>query len=244
MNAQWQDEGIVLSARRHGETGAIVSLLTRAQGRCAGYVYGAASAKMRGQIEPGSRVSAQWRARSADELGTFTLESDESPAVHVMADARKLTALQSAMALADKTLPERQVMRGVFDGTAALLAAFALDAWPAVYVRWEIGLLQELGFGLDLSCCAATGATEDLTYVSPKSGRAVSATAGNIYKEKMLVLPAFLRGGGDFDEKDILDGLKLTGHFFRHRVFAALHHDLKRDTAQLATDAIETLLAR
>ncbi|MBU6475450.1 MAG: DNA repair protein RecO [Alphaproteobacteria bacterium] len=230
---EWQDEGIILSVRAHGETGGLVSLLTRGHGRAAGYVYGATSSRMRGVLEPGNLVSARWQAKSPEQLGNFTLELEKSAAADVMDDPLRLTALQSACVLADKTLPERENHPGVFEGTKALMASFATDIWAATYIYWEIGLLRELGFGLDLSKCAATGAVDNLIYVSPKSGCAVSAAAGEIYKERLLSLPAFLRGQGGFESADILDGLKLTGHFLRHRVFALSNSDLPESRLRL-----------
>jgi len=222
---EWHDRGVVLSARGHGEAGAVVSLLTQDHGRAAGYIYGATSSKMRGVLEPGTIVSAHWQAKSHDQLGHFTLEIEKSFAAHVMDDAVKLTALQSTCALIDATLPERERHEGVFNATVALLESFVGDIWPAAYIYWEIGLLRELGFGLDLSKCTATGATDNLIYVSPKSGNAVSAAAGAAYKEKLLTLPGFLRGL-PLDDAGVCDGLKLTGHFLRHRVMAERHRDL------------------
>ncbi len=230
---EWQDEGIVLSVRGHGETGGVVSLLTQGHGRAMGYIYGATSSRMRGVLDPGNLVSVRWQAKSSDQLGNFTLELEKSVAADVMDDPVKLTAMQSACILADKTLPERENHSGVFEGTKALMASFSTDIWAVTYIYWEIGLLRELGFGLDLSKCAATGAVDNLIYVSPKSGCAVSAAAGEIYKERLLSLPAFLRGQGNFDDPDILDGLKLTGHFLRHRVFALSNSDLPESRLRL-----------
>src|SRR5262249_4089688 len=150
---------------------------------------------------------------SRDQLGTYTLELEKSYAADVMDDPVRLTALQAACVLADKTMPEHEKHPGVYEGMKALLSAFSTDLWPVSYIFWEIGLLRELGFGLDLSKCVATGDRENLIYVSPKSGCAVSAAAGAIYKEKLLALPPFLRGEARFEEADILAGLRLTGHF-------------------------------
>lgn len=230
---EWQDSGIILSVRGHGETGGVVSILTRDHGRAMGYIYGATSTKTRGVLEPGNLVSAHWQAKSNDQLGTFSLELEKSTAADVMDDAVKLTAMQSACVLADKTLPEREKHAGVYEGTKALMASFSTDIWAPTYIYWEIGLLRELGFGLDLSKCAATGDVEDLIYVSPKSGCAVSAAAGEIYKEKLLHLPPFLRGGGGLEDADILDGLKLTGHFLLHRVFSQANTNLPEPRLRL-----------
>lgn len=229
----WQDAGIVLSVRPHGENGGIASVLTETQGRVQGYVYGATSAKMRGVLETGTVVSVHWQAKNQDNLGRFTLEMEESHVGAVLGNAARLTALQAACALADKTLAEGEACTGVYAGLRALLDSFDTDIWPAAYVVWEVGLLGALGFGLDLERCVATGTTEDLVYVSPRSGCAVSRAAGAVYKEKMLRLPAFLRGGGGFDDADILDGLRMTGHFFLHRVFAPAHTGLPEPRLRL-----------
>jgi DNA repair protein RecO (recombination protein O) len=229
---EWTDDAIVLSARPHGETGGIVSLLTRDHGRAMGYVYGALSNRTRSTLEIGNLVSARWQAKAEGQLGHFTLELEKSHAAAVIDDPLKLTALQSACALADQTLPENEKHTGVFEGMKALLAAFDTDIWPAAYIYWELGLLKELGFGLDLSKCAATGETENLIYVSPRSGRAVSAAAGMIYKERMLHLPGFL-SGGSFQDEDVVNGLRLTGHFLLHRVFAQSNSNLPEPRLRL-----------
>lgn len=231
--SEWQDEGIVLSLRLHGETGGIASLLTRDHGRSSGYIYGATSQKTRSVLEPGNIVSAHWQAKSSEQLGHFSLELEKSIVGSVIDDQIKLTALQSACALADKTLFEHEKHTGVFEGFKVLLDAFQGDVWAPAYIFWELGLLRELGFGLDLTSCAATGETGDLIYVSPKSGRAVSRAAGEIYKEKLLRLPGFLRGLPGLENKDILEGLELTGHFFRHRVFAQMHAPLPEPRLRL-----------
>lgn len=223
---EWEDRGIILSVRPHGENGGIVSVLTAAHGRAAGYVYGATSTRSRGLLEAGNRVSLHWQAKAADQLGQFKLELEKSAVADVIDDPLKLTALQSACALADKTMPEHEKHPAVFGGTCALLDAFAGDYWAPSYVFWEIGLLRELGFGIDVTKCVVTGDTQDLIYVSPKSGCAVSAAAGEIYKEKLLKLPPFLRGEARFEDADILEGLKLTGHFLLHRVFLQAYGQL------------------
>lgn len=220
---QWQDQGIVLSVRPHGENGGVVSLLTRDHGRHAGYVRGARSSKMRGTLEAGNVVDAAWQARVSDELGSYTLELSQSLAAHIMQDPLRLGALQAACALCDQALPEREGHSGLFYGLSALFETLQSDVWASAYVMWEIALLKELGFSLDLSACAGGGDVGDLAYVSPKTGRAVSRAAGEIYKERLLHLPDFLkknRGGGD--PADVLTGLDLTGYFLEHWVFA--HH--------------------
>ncbi|MCK4946627.1 MAG: DNA repair protein RecO [Alphaproteobacteria bacterium] len=230
---EWQDNGIILSVRGHGETGGIASILTCNHGRAMGYVYGATSTKKRGVLEPGNLVSVHWKAKSHDQLGTFTLELEKSLAAEVMENPIKLTAMQSACALADKTLPEREKHTSVYEGTKALMASFGTDIWTPTYIYWELGLLREIGFALNLSKCVVTSTTENLIYVSPKSGCAVSGEAGEIYKEKLLSLPPFLRGEEGFEDGDILDGLKLTGHFLLHRVFSQSNSNLPEPRLRL-----------
>lgn len=218
----WQDQGIVLAVRRHGENGAVVSLLTEHSGRHAGYVRGAQGSKMRGTLEPGNLVDVRWQARTLDDLGTYTLEICESTAAHIMNDPLKLAALQSACALCDQVLPEREGHPGLFHGFRAMCQALQTEVWGQAYIIWEIALLKELGFALDLSRCAGGGDDDDLAYVSPKTGCAVSLEAGEPYKEKLLNLPEFLKPGGGEGSEDIVTGLALTGYFLEHWVFT--HH--------------------
>lgn len=216
----WRDEGIVLSLRKHGESAVIAHLLTQRHGRHAGLVRGGNSTKMRGVLQQGNEVSVQWRARLEDHLGSFTVELQEGHTARVLSDPGRLSAMLSACALVDACLPEREPHPDLFATLRALLSALPDGAWAAAYVAWELSLLAELGFGLDLSTCAATGATTDLIYVSPKSGRAVSASAGEDYKDKLLPLPQFLVGRGDADGPSIADGLRLTGYFLDRHVLA------------------------
>lgn len=221
---QWQDQSIILAARKHGENGAIVSLLSREYGRQSGYVRGAHSAKNRGTLEIGNIVDANWRARNSDSLGYLTLELSHSTASRIMQDSLKLSALQAACALCDQALPEKEGHVGLYDGLAALLDILEHDIWAQAYVMWEIALLKELGFALDLSRCAAGGDSETLAYVSPKTGRAVSEQAAEPYKHKLLSLPEFLKpAGGQSEESDVITGLNLTRYFLENWVF--VHHN-------------------
>lgn len=233
----WQDQGIVLSVRGHGENGAIVSLMTQGQGRAAGYVRGASSSKMRGTLEIGNRVDAAWQSRVADGLGTFTLELCRNHAAPLMQDSLKLGALQAACALTDAALPEREVHGGLYHGLEALFSMLEGDVWGPAYVLWEIAFLKELGFSLDLSRCAGGGDDASLAYMSPKTGRAVSYEAGAPYKEKLLVLPSFLTGRHEDtkEEEDVLLGLKMTGHFLEHWVFN--HHTKGVPEARIVFEA-------
>jgi DNA repair protein RecO (recombination protein O) len=214
---QWTDEGIVLSCRRHGENAAVLMLLTVEHGRHAGLVRGATGGRLRGALQPGNELRATWRARLSEHLGTYTVEPGHARAGLVLGDRRRLAGLSAVCAVAEAVLPEREAHPVLHAATAALLGAIehGIPDWPAAYVRWELGLLQDLGFGLDLSRCAATGSTEDLIYVSPKSARAVSADAGSAYADKLLPLPGFLLGrqGGPTDDSAVADGLTLTGFF-------------------------------
>ena len=220
---EWQDQALVLSARAHGEGGAVVSVLTENHGRHAGYVRGAKSSRMRGIVEPGNLVGVRWSARVADSLGSFVLEQEHNITAGLMADPVKLGAVQSACALCDEALPEREVHPGLFYGLQALFDTMDTDIWDAAYVMWEIAFLKELGFGLNLTRCAGGGDANDLCFVSPKSGHAVSRAAGAPYKEKLLVLPGFLRPEKEeVTLESVYEGLQMTGHFMEHWVFN--HH--------------------
>jgi DNA repair protein RecO (recombination protein O) len=222
---QWTDDGIVLSARRHGETAAILVLLTHEHGRHAGLVLGATGKRLRGVLQPGNQVGATWRARLAEHLGTYTLEPAGGVAADLLDDGDRLAGLASACAVADLALPEREPHPRVHAGLAALLTAMADpalgDAWIAAYVRWELGLLADLGYGLDLTSCAVTGSGDDLVWVSPRTGRAVSRTAGEPYRDRLLALPPFLTGRGGGEVPDLVAGLALTGHFLVRHVLNA-----------------------
>lgn len=217
----WTDDGIVLSAKKHGETSSIVSLLTKEHGRHLGLVRGGSGKRARGILQPGNRVEARWRARLAEHLGTYTCEMTEAFAAAVLKDPLKLAGLTSACAVTEGALAEREPHRPIFEGLLALIRSLQQDDWPSAYVKWELGLLGEIGFALDLSECASTGQNDQLAYVSPKSGRAVSLAAGEPYKAKLLDLPGFLlRPGAAGDAEEVADGLKLTGYFLEKTVFA------------------------
>ncbi|MBL8769868.1 MAG: DNA repair protein RecO, partial [Phenylobacterium sp.] len=190
---EFTDDAYVLSARAHGESGAIVELLTARHGRWAAHVAGGGSKRMRPHLQPGARGLVRYRARVAEQLGSAVLEPQGEGPAALFDDPLALAGLAAAAAVTAGALPEREPHPGAFLAFEALAAALAhAEIWPAVFVRFEAGLLQDLGFGLDLSRCAATGAVDDLVYVSPRTGRAVSREAGEPYRERLLALPAFL----------------------------------------------------
>ena len=221
---EWSDTGIVLSARRHGESAAVVSLLTETHGRHAGLVHGARGRRGRGLYQPGNTLAARWQARLPEHLGRYTCELVRAQASALLDDPPRLAALAAVCALTEATLPERHPYPQVYGALGHLLDALeGSERWAETLVRWELGLLGELGFGLDLASCAATGETQGLAYVSPRSGRAVSREAAAPYAEKLLPLPPFLarpEGDAAVTAADVVAGLRLTGWFFEKHVFA------------------------
>ena len=220
---EWSDDAIVLSVRAHGETSAILETLTRAHGRHAGLVRGGASRKSKSALQPGNAVHLIWRARLNEHLGSFAVEPMRARAGHLIESRAALAGLNAFVAVVSASLPERETHQPVYDAGEVLLDAMTdqdFAHWGPLFVRWELGLLDELGFGIDLSQCAATGTTDDLEFVSPKSGRAVSRAAAAPYKERLLALPPFLLGSQNAEPTpaDIVAGLKLTAHFLLERV--------------------------
>lgn len=225
---EFEDDAFVLSARAHGENGAIVELLTAQHGKYAAHVAGGSSRKIRPFLQPGAQVLARYRARVSDQLGSAMLEPvGEGPAA-LFDDPLALAGLAAAAAVAAGALPEREPHPGAYLAFEALTSALTHpDIWPAVFVRFEAGLLQDLGFGLDLSKCAATGAVDDLVYVSPRTGRAVSRQAGEPYKDRLLTLPPFmLSSQTGLAAGDVGAGLALTGHFLQAFIFGPLNRPL------------------
>lgn len=216
---EWTGSGRIVAVRPHGETSAVVEILTAEHGRHAGLVRGGRSRAMRPVLQPGNRVRAVWRARLEEHLGGFQVEAEELSAGVLMEDPLALSGLNAACAMASACLPEREAHPAVAEAFEVLIGALEDRAlWPALYVRWEAGLLADLGYGLDLRKCAATGQTDELVYVSPKSGRAVSAGAGAPYHDRMLALPGFMAGSGALAPGDVAAGLRLTAHFIERRV--------------------------
>jgi DNA repair protein RecO (recombination protein O) len=219
---QWQDEGVVLAARRHGESSAVVSLFTQAHGRHAGLVRGGAGRRARPVYEPGNRLRVIWRARLADQLGAFSAELQSAIAARLLDDPDRLAALGAACALLEASLPERDPHPLLYSQLSELIDVLVEQrSWPERYVQFELALLAELGFGLDLQACAVTGQTTDLAYVSPRSGRAVSRQGAGEYADRLLPLPDFLLGREPADPAQIQAGLRLTGAFLRRHLFDA-----------------------
>ncbi|MDJ0894051.1 MAG: DNA repair protein RecO [Alphaproteobacteria bacterium] len=217
---EWSDHGIVLSARAHGEGDAVAVLLTAEHGRHAGLVRGGASRRLRGTVQPGNLVWCSWRARLEAHLGTFACELVQGNAAAWLEDRLRLEAMAAACELLDAALPERAPAPDAYAALLHLLHSLDAEDWLAEYVRWELYMLAEFGFGLDLSACAATGANDDLAYVSPKTGRAVSLAAGEPYRDKLLTLPRFLIDAHPIapDAAEAIDGLRLTGYFLDRHV--------------------------
>jgi DNA repair protein RecO (recombination protein O) len=219
---EWTDDGLVLGARRHGESSAILELLTREHGRHLGLVRGGAGSRMRPLLQPGNGVRAVWRARLDEHLGTYTVEGTRLRAANLLASSHAVYGVTHLATLA-RLLPERDPHEDIYGLLERTLDNFD-DAGEAAVrlVRFELAMLAELGFGLDLESCAATGEIAELVYVSPKSGGAVTRSAGEPWRDRLLRLPPFLRRAkddtGGATDQDLLDGFKLTGLFLLRHV--------------------------
>lgn len=220
---EWRDEGALITMRLHGESAAIIEVFTAAHGRHAGVVRGGASRKVAAILQPGTQVQVQWQARLDEHLGSFTVEPLASRAA-ILSDRLALAGLNAVCALLHLALPERDPHPVLWGKTMALLDMLAAGRdWPPAYLRWELDLLEELGFGLDLTACALTGSREDLAYVSPRSGRAVSRGAAGDWAARLLPLPPGLLGQGPLQGGELASGLALTGHFLNRGLQAVLH---------------------
>lgn len=220
---EWRDEGVVLAMRPHGESSAIVELFTPGHGRHLGVVRGGAGRRLAPVLQPGAQLSAVWKARLEDHLGAFAVEPLRSRLGHVMGDPAALAGLDAVTSLLAFALPERAPHPGLYARSVALLDLLGADGdWPLAYLRWEMALLEEMGFGLDLGRCAVTGARDDLVFVSPKSGRAVSRAGAGDWADRLLPLPPCLMGQGAAMPGEIAGGLRLTGHFLSKWLAPAL----------------------
>jgi DNA repair protein RecO (recombination protein O) len=240
---EWSDEAIILGVAKYGESDAILDVLTRRQGRYRGFVKGGLSRRFRGDLQPGNSLNVTWRARVSSNLGRFTTEIRTARAPLLFEDKIRLSGLTSLASLLLAVLPEREPCDDIFVALEGLLSVLCgpdfttIDCGIAMVI-FEQGLLGYLGFGLDLSACAATGVADDLIYVSPRTGRAVSAEAGKPYHDKLLRMPAFLIASADENEarkEDILDGFVLTGHFLDRHVLAPAGRTLPEPRLRFVT---------
>jgi DNA repair protein RecO (recombination protein O) len=234
--SNWTSDAIALSARKFGENDAILDVLTPDKGRASGLVYGGAGKTKRAMLEPGSRLSLAWKSRNDEQLGFFeTIEPRGRGPADLMDDPAALSALSCMASLLVATTPERSQCFGLYEATEILLDALSdTIGWPVLYIRWEQGLLSELGYGLDLSKCALTGTMEDLAWVSPKTGRAASRDAGEPFADKLLVLPAFLLGAQNKPASgDVADGFALTGHFIARELLDPVRKTMPEARARL-----------
>lgn len=215
----WRDTGILLTTRKHGETSLILEVFTPEHGRHAGVLRGGTSRKLAPHLQPGAQLDLAWRARLEDHLGTFTAEPQRSRAAVALSDRLALAGLNAVTALLAFCLPEREPHPALYKRSENLLDLLGQpDLWPLAYLRWELALLEELGFGLDLTRCAVTGATEGLAFVSPRSGRAVTREGAGAWADRLLPLPPVLLGQGSAEDARIAEALATTGYFMEHRL--------------------------
>ncbi|MBC2837537.1 DNA repair protein RecO [Paragemmobacter straminiformis] len=230
---EWRDEGLLLSVRPHGESAAIIEVFTAAHGRHAGVVRGGGSRKMAATLQAGTQLQVAWRARLEGHIGAFTVEPLRSRAA-LLSDHLALSGLNALCALLHAALPEREAHVPLWRATMPLLDAMERGAdWLPDYLRWEMLLLDELGFGLDLSRCAVTGARDDLAYVSPKTGRAVSRAGAGDWAARLLPLPQVLMGQGSATRAEIGQGLAITGHFLGRELSSLNDRPLPEARARL-----------
>lgn len=210
----WRDEGLLLGLRRHGEGAAILEVFTAGHGRHLGVAPGGGSRRMAPLLQPGAQLSVEWRARLEGHMGQWRVEPARSRAAAIMAERRALAAMGAISALLSTFLAEREPHPSLYASTLRLADALGRDPdWPALYALWELELLGELGFGLDLSRCAVTGGLQELVWISPRTGRAVSRQAGEPWADRLLPLPGLFLGTPRGDAAELAAALRATGHF-------------------------------
>ena len=220
---EWRGAGILVAVRRHGESSAIIDVFTETHGLHAGVVRGGAGRRMGPILQPGAQLDVVWRARLEDHIGSYTVEPIRSRAAAAMSDRLMLAGLNAVTSLLIYCLPERQTHAALYRQTEPLLDLLEHpEVWPLAYLKWEMALLAEVGFALQLDACAVSGVTTDLGFVSPKSGRAVSRAAAGEWVDRLLPLPDILRGIGNAPDLEVFEGLKTTGHFFHSQVAVIL----------------------
>ena len=216
---EWRSQGILLGSRRHGETSAIIEVFTPSHGRHAGVVRGGTSRRIAPILQPGAQLDVLWRARLEDHIGTFQTEPVRSRAALAMGDRMALAGLNAVTGLLAFCLPEREAHPKLYHSTEQLLDLLGhVDVWPLAYLRWEVLLLNEMGYALEVEKCAVTGSTDDLVFVSPKSGRAVSRGAAGEWADRLLPLPPILRGVGEGPDHEIAEALQTTGYFLQEHL--------------------------
>lgn len=241
---EWDAPAIVLDARAYGEGDAVATVMTQAHGLHRGLARGGASRGKAAVWQPGNFVQVQWTARLTDQLGSFTGEMIHPGAANAMQDAMPLAMLTAVCAVAEGALPERVPQPRIFGGLLNLIQRLPLgESLLTDAIAWEMAVLSDLGYGLDLSACALTGRTDDLIYVSPRTGRAVSRDAAGIWAARMLPLPAFLLGANPPDMAQWRDGLRLTGHFLARDAFGHQHRPLPQ-ARRMLYDRVAGMAAR
>jgi len=220
---EWRDQGALIAVRKHGETSAIIEIFTPEHGRHVGVVRGGTSRTIAPILRPGAQLDVTWRARLSEHTGSFSVEPGKSRTAAVMGDRLALAGLNATCALLSFCLPERETHPRLYSQTITLLDLLGNSpAWPLAYLRWELALLNGMGFGLNLSQCAVTGARDDLAYVSPTSGRAVSVEGAGEWADKLLPLAPSLLGHGNGEPAGIREGMRTTGYFLEHRLAAQM----------------------
>lgn len=221
--SQFTDSGLIIRVKPHGEGALILTVLTAQHGVRSGYVHaGRISSRLRGVLQIGNQLHLDWQGQTENDLGRFSVEAEDQATARILTDKKRLLAVQSVCALLEQCVGEREVLPGLYEGSLAWFESLSGDAWAPALVMWELHLLNTLGFGLNLDACVATGVTQGLTHVSPKSGGAVCAQEAQPYADKLLPLPSFLRGEGDYNDGEVAIGLRLTGYFLFHRVLDPL----------------------
>lgn len=221
---EWRDQGILLSSRAHGESAVIIEVFTPSKGRHGGIVRGGASRRLAPVLQPGAQLDLAWKARLEDHLGAFQAELLRSRAAAALGDRLSLAGLNAVTALLLFCLPEREAHPSLYQRTETLLDLLGQsEIWPLAYLKWEMALLEEMGYGLDLSACAVEGrGANDLSYISPRTGRAVSRKGAGEWADRLLPLPSCLLGHGPAPDAEVAQAFDVTGHFLRHHLATAL----------------------
>ena len=249
---EWNDEGIILSAKKYGEKGFVVNILTEHHGRYVSWINNYKSKSVLSNIQPGNLVKVFWKSRLIEQMGNFKIELISSISGKIFDDRLKLQSLISLCSLLEKFLPERQNYSEIYFATCAFMKLLAINEedinnqWLKGYVKWEIGLLSSIGFSLDLKRCAVTGNTNNLCYVSPKTGKAVSRDGAGKFAPKLLKLPFFLGGAeikGSSYYEEILIGLNITTYFFKNKLLLSIN-DTSKETLPISRNRFVDLIQK